>query len=174
MAYIEVYDEYNTLINEKVKLQKRLSKLKKGYISTKTISNKKYPYLQDRIDGKLVSEYIREYQLHQVKDELDERTCAVVRINEIDNRLDKIEAAARFLDTGLHKKLIILRRCATMESLPLEKRAGALSFSHAITALEGIEVSPNIETELSDWSRGEFDFQESFLNTLQNYRLVEA
>lgn len=172
MAYYELYNEYDTLVKEKISLQKKVNELKSGYISTKTISGKKYTYLQDRVDGKLVSEYVREYNFKSVKAELDERSCIKKIISEIDIHLDKLEAATKILDNDLNKKLINLRRCAAMESLPYEKRSKALAFSRAMTALEGIRVSTDIEEDLSCWAVGDLDFQESFFKVLQAYKLV--
>lgn len=47
-----------------------LNKLPKGYISIKTINNKEYYYLQNKKDGKVVSKYIPNDQIENLKQEL--------------------------------------------------------------------------------------------------------
>ena len=71
MKYQELHSEYAVLLREKTDCQKALAVLKTGYISIKTISGKKYAYLQYRVDGKLVSEYIKADDLPKVRDELN-------------------------------------------------------------------------------------------------------
>lgn len=174
MAYIELYNEYISLLKDKAECQTKLDTLKGGYISTKTISGKQYAYLQYRVDGKLLSEYIRKERLSCVCAELDERARTLDRIREIDERLNKIEAAARILNDSLYRELIAHRRCAAMETMPLEEREKSLDFSSAMTALEGITVSDETEKNLSRWANGHISFHESFLSTLRTYHLVEG
>jgi len=173
MEYRELYNEYTSLLREKADCQNKLAALKDGYISNKTISGKKYAYLQYRVDGKLSSEYIRRDHLPKIRADLDMRSQLQIVIREIDVRLEKIEAAASILDSSLRRKLMILRRCAVIESMPFEERKNALAFSNAMIALEGIPVSEETEKHLSLWANGEFSFQESYLNTLRAYQLTE-
>jgi len=171
MEYQELYNEYASLLQDKASHQKRLVSLKDGYISTKTISGKKYTYLQYRVDGKLSSEYVREDHLPEVLAELDARAGILGNIREIDGRLEKIEAAANILNENLRRKLVTLRRCAAMEAMPLDVRAKSLAFGNAMTALEGIPASEETEKNLSRWANGDLSFQESYLNTLRTYHL---
>ena len=174
MEYQELYNEYVSLIQDKANLQKRLTLLKDGYISTKTISGKKYTYLQYRINGKLSGEYVREDNLPAVRAELDERTSILRKIQALDVKLEKIEAASGILDDNLRRKLVALRRCAAMEVLLSEERIKSLAFSRAMTALEGIPASEETEKNLSRWAHGDLSFQESYLNTLRAYHLAEV
>ena len=174
VAYQELHDEYVSLLRDKSACQNALHTLKDGYISTKTISGKKYMYLQYRVDGKLASEYVREEHLPKIRAELDERTRILEKIREIDAQLKKIEAAANILDNNLQRRLIILRRCTAMEAMPLEEREQSLAFGSAMTALEGIPASEETEKNLSRWASGECSFQESYLNTLRAYHLTEV
>jgi len=174
MEYQELYNEYTLLLRDKIDYQSRLAVLKNGYISTKTISGKKYFYLQYRVDGKLWSEYIREEHLPKVRTELDERASILEKIGEIDDRLIKIEAAADILDGNLRRKFITLRRCAVMETMPFEERIKSLAFGNAMTVLEGIPVSEEAEKNLLRWVNGDLTFQESYLNTLRAYHLTEV
>ena len=173
MKYQELYSEYNYLLHSKTEFQNTLAGLKDGYISTKTISRKNYSYLQHREGGKLLSVYIKEEQLPWVRDELDKRATIMEKIKEIDKRMDKIETAAGILDSGLRRGLITLRRCAAMEAMSLSERENALAFGKAMAALEGITASETTERNLSRWSNGDISFQDSFINTLQTYNLME-
>jgi len=174
MEYRELYNEYASLLRDKMECQNNLALLKDGYISTKTISGNKYAYLQYRVNGKLLSEYVKDDYLPGVRAELDKRTALLNRIQEIDERLEKIEAAAEILDKKLRRKLVILRRCATMEMMTFEERGKSLAFGSAMTALEGIPTSAETEKNLSRWANGDLSFQESYLNTLRAYHLAEV
>ena len=96
------------------------------------------------------------------------------RIDEIDKRLGRIEAAAAILDKELHRRLITLRRCTAMEALPFGEREKSLAFCSAMTALEGIPASKGAERNLSRWAAGDLSFQESYWNTLRMYHLAEG
>jgi len=174
MAYQDLYSEYTSLLRDKADCQSKLAALKEGYISTKTITGKRYSYLQYRVNGKLLSEYIRDDQLPKVKKDLDKRADISKRIIEIDEQLGKIEAAANILDSSLCHRLIILRRCAAMEAMSFEERKKSLAFGSAMTALEGIPASVETEKNLSRWANGDLSFQESYLNTLRAYHLAEV
>jgi len=174
MKYKEIYNEYVSLIKEKTDNQIVLNSLKNGYISQKTISGNNYSYLQHRVDGSLVSEYIRKYDLPEVKAELSERTRITKNINDINNKLKTLEAAAKILDKALYRKLINVRRCAVMELMSSDKRFKALAFCRAMTALEGISVSSDTDKNLSSWAKGEATFREGYIKTLQMFNLAEG
>ena len=174
MEYHELYKEYTSLLNDKTDCIKQLAVLKNGYISTKTISGKKYAYLQYRVDGKLMSEYVKDEYLQEVRAELKNRANLIERISETDDRLGKIEAAAGILDSEFRRKLVTLHRCAKMEALPFDERKKSLAFGRAMTALEGSPVSKETERNLSLWASGNYSFQESYLNTLRTYNLAEG
>jgi hypothetical protein len=174
MEYQELYNEYATLLRDRAECQNNLALLKDGYISTKTISGNKYAYLQYRVNGKLLSEYVKDDHLPEVRTELDKRAVLLNRINEIGERLEKVESAAGILDKSLRRKLIILRRCAAMETMTFEEREKSLAFGSAMTALEGIPTSADTEKNLSRWAIGDLSFQESYLNTLRAYHLAEV
>jgi hypothetical protein len=174
MEYQDLYNEYSLLLKNKNDCQNRLTVLKDGYISNKTISGKKYAYLQCRINGKLSSEYIREDCLSGIQAELSERAQILDKIREINSRLLKIENAADILNRDLHRRLVTLRRCAIMETLPFGERTKSLAFGNAMTALEGIPASKETEKNLLRWANGDMSFQESFMNTLRAYHLSEV
>ena len=173
MKYPELYDEYASLLREKAECQKDLTQLKDGYISTKTIAGNKYAYLQYRVNGKLISEYIKDDRLPEIRAELDKRAATLNQIHVIDGRLKIIEAAASILDNRLSRNLVTLRRCAALESMPVDERSISLAFARAMTALEGIPASEETEKSLSRWAAGNLSFNDSYMNTLRAYRLTE-
>ena len=174
MKYKEIYEEYECLLLKKNDCAKMIFSLKDGYISTKTISGRKYSYLQKKVDNKVNSEYIKAEILPQVKAELKKRGEIEQELGLIDERLNKLEAAAKILDNSLYHKLIILRRCSLMDSMPLETRKRALEFGNAMTALEGIPASDETEKNLSLWAAGQYSFKDAYLQTLEKYNLIEV
>jgi len=174
MAYKELYDEYFALLQERTNCQIKLSELKDGYISTKTISGKKYPYLQYRLKGKLYSEYVGEKRLPHVSTKIAERTKLIGQVSKLSIRLEKIESAAKILDDILYRKLVVMRQCAAMEVMPVDERGKTLAFGKAMAALEGIPPSEETNQNLEHWANGDFSFKESYMKTLRTYNLVEV
>jgi len=174
MKYKEIFDEYASQVRENIEYRNNLKSLKKGYISTKMISGKKYNYLQYRENGKLLSEYIKNDNLPEIRSELEKRTDIYNRIHDLDEQLNKLEAAAAILDKNLYRNLVNLRRCSKMKILTLSERQKALEFSKAMTMLEGIPTSIDTENNLSCWVNGDISFYDCFINTLLSYNLTEV
>ena len=173
MRYREIYDEYNSWLLKKSDCSEKLLLLKDGYISTKTISGKKYSYFQKKADGKLHSEYIKEEMLPEIKSGLQKRAEIKKTIKTADAELNRLETAAKTLDKSLYHKFIILKRCSVMDSMPLGMRKKSLEFGNAMTALEGIPASDDSEKNLSLWTAGQHSFKDGYLQTLQKYNLIE-
>jgi hypothetical protein len=174
MKYKELYDEYNSFLSQQREHIEISRTLRDGYISTKTISGKQYAYLQKRVDGKLNSEYIKEDMLPEVQSELQKRGEIEKAISQASEHLTRLEAAAKVLDKSLYHKLIILRRCSLMDSMPVDIRKKSLEFGNAMTALEGIPASEDTEKTLSLWAIGQHSFKDSYLQTLRKYNLIES
>ena len=174
MKYKELYDEYNALLSARCDYLKATTGLRDGYISNKTISGKQYSYLQKKADGKLKSEYIKEDLLPQVKQELQKRAHIEKEIIGTDKQLDRLETAVSMLDKALYHKLIILRRCAAMDTMPVDMRRKSLEFGNAMTALEGIPASEDTENALSRWVAGQYNFRDGYLQVLAKYNLIEV
>lgn len=174
MKYQEISGEYSSLLRELTEIQIARLTLADGYISMKKISGKEYAYLQYRIDGKLISKYIKSDQLHEVRRQLHERANLERRLTEIEAQLSKIERAAAILDEGLYRRLITQKRCALMDALSADDRVKTLAFGNAMTALEGLLVSSETEQNLLSWAGGSGSFGESFQKILKKYHLAEA
>ena len=173
MKYREIYEEYNSLLAQKTDCSNLLPALKEGYISVKTISGKKYSYLQKKSGGRINSEYIKEGMLAQIQSELQKRRETENQIEMINKELCRIETAVKTLDKSLYHKLIILKRCSLMDSMPVEMRQKSLEFGNAMTALEGIPASADTENRLSLWAAGRYSFKDAYLHALKKYRLME-
>ena len=174
MKYKELYDEYNALLGTRNDYIRTAAGLRDGYISNKTISGKRYSYLQKKVDGKLKSEYIKEDSLSQVKQELQKRVRLEKEIARTDEQLDKLETAIGVLDKALYHRLVILRRCAAMDAMPVDMRKKSLEFGNAMNALEGIPASEDAETALSRWAIEQYSFRDSYLQVLTKYHLIEV
>jgi len=174
MKYRELYKEYDALLTRKNNYSKMLAMLKDGYISTKTISGKKYSYLQKRINNKVNSEYIKEEMVSQTKAELQKRDEIKKAAAIIEEKLNKLENAVKLLDKNLYHKFIIFRRCSLMDSIPIEMRKKSLEFGNAMTALEGIPASSDTEKNLSLWAAGQYSFKDGYVQALAKYNLIEV
>lgn len=60
-----------------------------------------------------------------------------------------------------------------MDALPMEKRKDALSFVHAITALEGLPAKEETEQNILLWSQGQKRFTDFYMKSLREYHVLE-
>jgi hypothetical protein len=174
MKYKEIHDEYFSLLSQWSECMEISSSSKEGYISTKTISGKKYAYLQKLIDGKINSEYIQTEMLPQVQAELRRRDEAKKEIKHINEQLSRLETAAKVLDKSLHYKLTVLRRCALMDSMPVDTRKKSLAFGNAMAAIEGLPTSNETDESMSLWATGQHSFKDGYMKVLAKYNLIEV
>ena len=84
----------------------------------------------------------------------------------IETDLLKLENMAKTIDKSLSFKFQLLRQCADMDSLPLEKRGEALAFARAMTALEGTSTCEEVESGLAAWIIGQKSFFEVYIPVL--------
>ena len=63
-----IINEYKELLLQKNKIEQILPSLPEGYISKKTIKEKQYYYLQNRIDGKIRSRYLKKNEIDAIKE----------------------------------------------------------------------------------------------------------
>ena len=174
MKYQELLDEYTQLLHVNVQLRSQIQKIPKGYIVTKKISGKEYFYLQYSFQGKKRSEYIHEEELQRIRASIALRDPLNNQIENNQKEQVRLESAAKILDTNLYRIFIFLRQCADMDALPISKRAAALQFADAMTALEGLPAKPETETSLEEWAKGQRNFVDIYMKALHSYRVVEA
>ena len=174
MKYHELLVEYKELLAEDVRLRQEMHLLPKGYLVTKKIAGKEYLYLQYTAQGKKKSEYIREEDVLQIRAAIARREPAKAAIDTLRREQNRLESAAKILDSNLYRTFIFLKQCAEMDAMPLEKRSGALSFARAMTALEGLSAKDETEQNLLLWANGQKLFSDFYMKSLQSYRVVEG
>lgn len=174
MKYHELLIEYKELLAEDVRLRQEMHLIPKGYLVTKKIAGKEYLYLQYTVQGKKKSEYVREEDALQIRSAIARREPVKGEIDTLRREQDRLESAAKILDSNLYRTFIFLKQCAEMDAMPLEKRFGALSFARAITALEGLSAKEETEQNLLLWAKGQKLFSDFYMKSLQSYRVVEG
>ena len=174
MKYHELLIEYKELLAEDVRLRQEMHLIPKGYLVTKKIAGKEYLYLQYSVQGKKKSEYVREEDALQIRNAIARREPAKAEMDLLRREQNRLESAAKILDSNLYRTFIFLKQCAEMDAMPLEKRSGALSFARAMTALEGLSAKDETEQKLLLWANGQKLFSDFYMKTLQSYRVVEG
>lgn len=174
MKYQELYDEYSAFLQDYSLLSRELQELPKGYICQKTISGKDYYYLQYTHLGKKKSEYIRESLLADTKSMLERREQITNELAVINQELNRLESAVQILSPSLSRLFFYTKQCAQMDAMPLSKRTKAISFSKAITDLEGLPARSETEENLLLWANGNKSFSEVYLPALNLYQIIGA
>ena len=174
MKYHELLVEYKELLAEDIRLRQEMHLIPKGYLVTKKIAGKEYLYLQYSVQGKKKSEYVREEDVQRIKSAIARRDPVKVEMDMLRRDQNRLESAAKILDTNLYRTFIFLKQCAEMDAMPLEKRSGALSFARAMTALEGLSAKDETEQNLLLWANGQKLFSDFYMKSLQSYRVVEG
>lgn len=174
MKYNELLVEYKKLLADDVRLRQEMHLIPKGYLVTKKIAGKDYLYLQYTVQGKKKSEYVREEDVQRIKSAIARRDPVKVEMDMLRREQNRLESAAKILDSNLYRTFIFLKQCAEMDAMPLEKRSGALSFARAMTALEGLSAKDETEQNLLLWAKGQKLFSDFYMKSLQSYRVVEG
>ena len=174
MKYHELLVEYKELLAEDVRLRQEMNLIPKGYLVTKMIAGKEYLYLQYTVLGKKKSEYVREEDALQIRSAIARREPVKGEIDILRREQNRLESAAKILDSNLYRTFIFLKQCADMDAMPKEKRFGALSFARAMTALEGLSAKDETEQNLLLWAKGQKLFSDFYMKSLQSYRVVEG
>ena len=174
MKYHELLVEYKKLLADDVRLRQEMHLIPKGYLVTKKIAGKDYLYLQYTVQGKKKSDYVREEDVQRIKSAIARRDPVKVEMDMLRREQNRLESAAKILDSNLYRTFIFLKQCAEMDAMPLEKRSGALSFARAMTALEGLSAKDETEQNLLLWAKGQKLFSDFYMKSLQSYRVVEG
>ena len=174
MKYHELLVEYQELLAQDVHLRQEMHQIPKGYLVTKKIAGKDYLYLQYTVQGKKKREYVREEDVQRIKSAVARRDPVKVEMDMLRREQNRLESAAKILDSNLYRTFIFLKQCADMDAMPLEKRSGALSFARAMTALEGLSAKDETEQNLLLWAKGQKPFSDFYMKSLQSYRVLEG
>lgn len=164
-----IFSEYNSLLEHLREMQSQINILPQGYISKKTIKEKQYFYLQNRVNGKVLSKYIKEDDVKKISSDLKLSKKYKIEIPRIESRLLELEQAAKLLDKKLSRELILLKLSSNMDSLSTEQKGKSISFANSMNAIEGVMVSDTTETKIDDWKNGNKPFLTLFNETLTMY-----
>lgn len=164
-----VLAEYKALLERKLELETELQFLVQGYISKKTIKGKTYYYLQNRVDGKLTSQYLKSEEVDAVVEQIGRRKECEAELPKVKARLSELEQAAGLLGKNISRQLMLLKLSTGMDSLSAEQKRRSSSFAGAMNAVEGIPVSEQTAQDIADWKNGNKPFLSIFEATLKRY-----
>ena len=164
-----ILDEYKTLLNKLTTILFEINTLPQGYISKKNINGKQYFYLQNRLNGKVLSKYIKEDEVENISASLELLKKYKSEIPKIQNRLSELEKAAKLIDKNLSRELMLLKLSSNMDCLTLSQKNNSISFANAMNAIEGVDVSSNTQNNIDDWKNGDKSFLTLFNETLTMY-----
>lgn len=164
-----VLAEYKDLLERKLEMETELQSLVQGYISNKTIKGKTYCYLQNRVDGKLTSRYLKSEEVDVVTEQIARRKECEAELPKLKARLSELEQAAGLLGKNISRQLMLLKLNAGMDRLTAEQKRRSSSFASAMNAVEGIPVSEQTARDIAAWQNGNKPFLLIFKETLKRY-----
>lgn len=167
--YLEITNEYMALLKQKCMIESELKTCPKGYIYKKKIGDKEYAYLKYRNGSTVESIYLKNNEVEDIESKLNLRKTYEEKLPKINSRLIEIEKAAEYLSSALSRQLNVLKLSIPMESLSSAERFLSLSFSDAMTSIEGVPVTDDVRNSLSAWENGKKTFSSIFTDTLKQY-----
>ncbi len=164
-----VAKEYKALIEKKTLLENEVRSLPVGYISEKFIKGKTQYYLQHRAGGKVVGTYIKASDTPAVRRGIDERKAKLLQIQEINERLAKLEEAAKIIGNDLYCQLSVYKLSGGMDMLEHDQKEKCASFGTTMNAIEGIAMSETTAARVEEWKKGSRTYLSVFEETLRHY-----
>lgn len=164
-----IIKEYKELLRQKNEIEQTLPSLPEGYISTKTIKEKQYYYLQNRVDGKITSKYLKENEVDTIKEQVERCKKYKAELPKIEVRLKELEQAAKLIDKSIARNLILLKLSCGMDSLSSVQKERSASFANALNAIEGVYASKITQQKIDKWKTGDESFISIFQSTLNMY-----
>lgn len=164
-----IIKEYKELLRQKNEIELTLPSLPEGYISTKTIKEKQYYYLQNRVDGKITSKYLKENEVDTIKEQVERCKKYKAELPKIEVRLKELEQGAKLIDKSIARHLALLKLSCGMDSLSSVQKERSASFANALNAIEGVYASETTEQNIDKWKTGEESFISIFQSTLNMY-----
>lgn len=166
----EILDtEYTALVKRKEEIDAALASLPQGYISRKTINGKEYRYLQTRVNGKMVSAYLKGDEADKVAIGLAERKAMEAELPKILARMTELEQAAKLIGRGVDRRLMLLNISMGMDAMDAEQKKRSVSFADAMNAIEGVPVSEQTSKDIADWQSGKKSYLAVFETVLKRY-----
>lgn len=167
-----ILNEYRDLVQRKSAIEVALDTLPQGYISVKHINGKEYRYLQHRSGGKVISKYLKPDIADEVAEQLIQRKELAAELPRVCRRMREIEQAAAVLSRELYAQLSIIKYSVGMDALSSDRKKRSVSFSNAMTSLEGAPVSRETKSVLVSWGFGESSFSVIMEQTLRRYGFI--
>ncbi|MBU3204978.1 hypothetical protein [Clostridium algidicarnis] len=164
-----IIKEYKELLRQKNEIEQTLPSLPEGYISTKTIKEKQYYYLQNRVDGKITSKYLKENEVDTIKEQVERCKKYKAELPKIEVRLKELEQAAKLIDKSIARHLTLLKLSCGMDSLSNVQKERSASFANALNAIEGVYASKTTQQNIDKWKVGDESFISIFQSTLNMY-----
>lgn len=164
-----IIKEYKELLRQKNEIEQTLPSLPEGYISTKTIKEKQYYYLQNRVDGKITSKYLKENEVDTIKEQVERCKKYKAELPKIEVRLKELEQAAKLIDKSITRHLTLLKLSCGMDSLSNVQKERSASFANALNAIEGVYASKTTQQNIDKWKVGDESFISIFQSTLNMY-----
>lgn len=164
-----IIKEYKELLSKKNEIEQILPSLPEGYISTKTIKEKQYYYLQNRVDGKITSKYLKENEVDTIKEQVERCKKYKAELPKIEARLKELEQAAKLIDKSIARHLNLLKLSCGMDSLSNVQKERSASFANALNAIEGVYASKTTQQNIDKWKVGDESFISIFQATLNMY-----
>lgn len=164
-----IFLEYKHLIQRKSSMERKLASLPQGYISHKTINGKEYSYLQNRVNGKVVSEYLKLDEIDDTVELLSLRKQYETELPLIDVRITQLEKAAALIGNNLDRTLMMIKSSAGMDELDEIQKRNSISFANAMNAVEGVPVSEQTAGKIAEWLKGKISFETLYEATLIRY-----
>ena len=169
---IDIIFEYKQLLALKLEIEQKLEVLPKGYISKKTIGGKQYSYLQTRNGDTVESKYVKADVAKNTAEQISLRKEYEAKLPDVLRRLADIEVASELLDKALFRKLNLLKLSNGMDYISINEKEKRISFSDAMTSIEGVGVSDTVKNDLTNWKNGNTTFFAVFEQTLRRYGFV--
>ncbi|WP_156299167.1 hypothetical protein [Streptobacillus canis] len=167
---MKILEEYEKVLAQKNEIEKVLPTLLNGYISIKTIKGKKYSYLQNRVNNKIKSKYLRENEIDGVREELELYRMYKENIPKIEGRLKELEQAAKIVDKNIYRELRLIKMANTLDLIDEKQKKESVNFADAISSIEGVDVTEKTQKKIESWLKGEKSYLTIFEETLKMYK----
>lgn len=165
----KMIEEYKGLLERRLKIETELPTLAQGYISQKTIKGKTYHYLQNRVSGKISSQYLKSTEVDSTAESIALRKQYEVELPKLNTRIGELEQAARLLGKNVSRQLMLLKLSAGMDSMEADQKRRSASFASALNAIEGIPISEQTAKDVAQWQEGKKSYLSVFQETLKRY-----
>lgn len=166
---MDLIQEYSSQVSRQAAIRAELRSAPRGYISYKHIGGNTYAYLQRRVGKGISSQFIQAEQLERVSSGIARRKELELEQKQISRRIAELEKAGSLLSPATARKLRRIKLSAGMDTLPRQQKEKSLTFSQAMTYIEGIPVSEKTAEKMAAWKDGRMSFSQLLEDTLTRY-----